>query len=251
MGVRNTGAEETSTGFYLRNAFGKAESGSTFASSLETHLGVGFAGAGTPTSAAGGYVYLRNRWYDPGTGRFLSQDPIGLAGGVNLYAYAANNPTSYSDPSGLTSCCEAVLRLAAGAGVGVSIGPEVLIAALVGAIIVRAPDVGGHVESTSIVAQADATANMLQRRSTRSIRREWEGIHGVPWPVGADGRPHDAHHGQPLADGGVDDATNIEPLPKTDHIQRHKDNGDFKRWAKRRTPGKSDPEPPSQEGTDE
>jgi hypothetical protein len=44
-------------------------------------------------------------WYDPQTGRFLSQDPIGLAGGVNLYAYAGNNPASYSDPFGLLACC--------------------------------------------------------------------------------------------------------------------------------------------------
>jgi uncharacterized protein RhaS with RHS repeats len=43
-------------------------------------------------------------WYDPQTGRFLSQDPIGLAGGVNLYAYAGNNPISYSDPFGLMDC---------------------------------------------------------------------------------------------------------------------------------------------------
>jgi uncharacterized protein RhaS with RHS repeats len=48
---------------------------------------------------------MRNRWYDPQTGRFLSQDPIGLAGGVNLYAYAGNNPASYSDPFGLMICC--------------------------------------------------------------------------------------------------------------------------------------------------
>jgi RHS repeat-associated protein len=101
MGVKNNRTEETRTGFYLRNAFGKMESGSTAAQSLETHTGLGFAGAGTPTSAGGGYVYLRNRWYDPQTGRFLSQDPIGLAGGVNLYAYAGNNPVAYSDPFGL------------------------------------------------------------------------------------------------------------------------------------------------------
>ena len=60
----------------------------------------GFTGASTP-NATGGMVYLRNRWYDPTTGRFLTQDPIGLAGGVNLYAYAGNDPISFSDPFGL------------------------------------------------------------------------------------------------------------------------------------------------------
>ena len=42
--------------------------------------------------------------YDARGGCLLTQDPIGLAGGVNLYAYAGNNPVSFSDPFGLSPC---------------------------------------------------------------------------------------------------------------------------------------------------
>jgi hypothetical protein len=50
-----------------------------------------------------GYVYMRSRYYDSGTGRFISEDPSGLAGGINLYIYAGNNPINYRDPTGLTA----------------------------------------------------------------------------------------------------------------------------------------------------
>jgi RHS repeat-associated protein len=45
--------------------------------------------------------YMRNRWYDPVAGRFLSEDPIGLAGGMNPYAFVDDDPINGSDPSGL------------------------------------------------------------------------------------------------------------------------------------------------------
>lgn len=48
-----------------------------------------------------GLYYKRHRYYDPGVGRYLSPDPIGLAGGINLYQYAPN-PLSWIDPLGLT-----------------------------------------------------------------------------------------------------------------------------------------------------
>jgi RHS repeat-associated protein len=46
--------------------------------------------------------YLRARYYDPQLGRFLSEDPIGIAGGVNLYEYAGDDPVNASDASGLS-----------------------------------------------------------------------------------------------------------------------------------------------------
>jgi RHS repeat-associated protein len=45
--------------------------------------------------------FMRNRWYDPQTGRFVSEDPVGLGGGLNVYAFAGGNPIGGLDPFGL------------------------------------------------------------------------------------------------------------------------------------------------------
>lgn len=50
-----------------------------------------------------GLYYYRARYYNPTLQRFVSEDPIGFAGGVNLYAYVDNNPNSARDPFGLCS----------------------------------------------------------------------------------------------------------------------------------------------------
>lgn len=47
--------------------------------------------------------FVRARYYDPHLGRFISEDPIGLAGGINLYAYAMGDPVNGWDPSGLAA----------------------------------------------------------------------------------------------------------------------------------------------------
>jgi RHS repeat-associated protein len=44
------------------------------------------------------YNYFRD--YDPGTGRYIESDPIGLLGGINSYNYGGNNPVNFSDPHG-------------------------------------------------------------------------------------------------------------------------------------------------------
>ncbi|MGE0254355.1 MAG: RHS repeat-associated core domain-containing protein [Alphaproteobacteria bacterium] len=58
--------------------------------------------AETAGSAAqpSGLYYYRARMYSPTLGRFLQPDPIGLAGGPNLYAYVGNDPVNLVDPSG-------------------------------------------------------------------------------------------------------------------------------------------------------
>ncbi len=48
-----------------------------------------------------GQIYMRNRYYDPASGRFTQEDPLGLAGGLNLYAFAKGDPVNFSDPFGL------------------------------------------------------------------------------------------------------------------------------------------------------
>jgi RHS repeat-associated protein len=51
-----------------------------------------------------GLYFVRNRWYDPTIARFVSQDPIGMRGGLNTYAYVGNDPINWRDPSGLNPC---------------------------------------------------------------------------------------------------------------------------------------------------
>jgi RHS repeat-associated protein len=57
-----------------------------------------------------GLNYNRARYYNPATGRFISEDPLGFGGGnPNVYAYVGNNPTNFLDPFGLTNCVETIL----------------------------------------------------------------------------------------------------------------------------------------------
>ncbi len=44
--------------------------------------------------------YVRNRYYSPVLGRWISRDPIGIAGGINLYGYVAGRAANRQDPGG-------------------------------------------------------------------------------------------------------------------------------------------------------
>ncbi|MGH2619892.1 MAG: RHS repeat-associated core domain-containing protein, partial [Anaerolineales bacterium] len=58
-----------------------------------------------------GMLYRRNRYYDPTTGRFTQVDPIGVAGGANLYGFADGDQVNFSDPFGFGPCTNSVAAL--------------------------------------------------------------------------------------------------------------------------------------------
>jgi RHS repeat-associated protein len=79
-----------------------------------------FSYAGMMVNADSGLYLTPYRAYDPAVGPWLSRDPIGEAGGINLYAYVNGDPISNIDPTGECPWCIAVgVGAATGAGLDV------------------------------------------------------------------------------------------------------------------------------------
>ena len=66
---------------------------------VQGQTSTGFAFTGRELDAAGVYFY-RTRYYNPNLDRFASEDPIGLNGGINGYAYTGDDPLGWTDPLG-------------------------------------------------------------------------------------------------------------------------------------------------------
>jgi RHS repeat-associated protein len=60
-----------------------------------------FGAERNPSAEVPGVSFFRNRIYDQRSGRWTQEDPIGVAGGLNLYQFNRNNPVAYTDPFGL------------------------------------------------------------------------------------------------------------------------------------------------------
>lgn len=92
---------------YTYEAYGKASNDN--AASTNTFQYTGRENDGT------GLQFSRARYYEPRVGRFISEDPIGLVGGPNQYAYVNGDPIRFTDPMGL---------MGAGGGGSATVGPR-------------------------------------------------------------------------------------------------------------------------------
>jgi RHS repeat-associated protein len=102
---------------------------------------------------------FRNRFYDQQTGRWTQEDPIGVAGGLNLYGYVGNNPVAFMDPFGLCPLKETgvpctVTFAAGGAAAGFGVGVTASVAAAV-------PTAGGSILFSPATITATTTTGFL------------------------------------------------------------------------------------------
>jgi len=120
-----------------------------------------------------GLYYYRARYYNPGMGRFIAEDPIGLAGGLNWYAYAEGNPISYIDPTGeigvpgliaggiIGGISGAFGAYANGGNVWAGFGVGAASGAVVGATGAYLTGVLGHMALRAAIGAAGNTAGQL------------------------------------------------------------------------------------------
>ncbi len=122
LGEVFTRTDATGARHFLADALGSTLALSDSGGAVPTQYAYELLGASTVTGTASGnsfqytgqehdgtgLYYYRARYYHPGLGRFLAEDPLGLLGGdVNLYGYVHVSPVNYVDPMGLAAkiCC--------------------------------------------------------------------------------------------------------------------------------------------------
>lgn len=104
---------------YTYEPFGKTTSSGTPSGNTQNYTGREDDGTGL--------FYYRTRYYSATLQRFISEDPIGLSGGINQYAYVGNNPISFVDPLGLEKQARRNFHLRHGTVYGFTDGSKIIL----------------------------------------------------------------------------------------------------------------------------
>src|SRR5690606_30981618 len=117
---------------------------------------------------ATGLVYMRNRWYDPQMGRFITADPLGYVDGPSAYGFAGGDPANSSDPFGLyadAGHCYTVFWVSREFGYGFDEAQRI-------AFFAQLPDEVGLLDAKELwwERNGEATANVFQRGAGTAAR---------------------------------------------------------------------------------
>ncbi|MDL2213829.1 HNH endonuclease, partial [Bacteroides sp. OttesenSCG-928-N06] len=102
-------------------------------------------------------------------------------------------------------------------------------------------EISKGIKALGIASDANDAAKKTKREASAKSRAKWEESTGekLPKEPNNPSKNQDVSHKKPLADGGSNDVENIEPKPHKEHMDEHKQNGDFKRWGQRRNEKKT------------
>jgi len=207
--------------------------------------------------------YYRARYYDSSVGRFISEDPIGINGGINFYAFVGNSPVDLVDPSGNyaqldpnSRCAEVFAK---------AFKPELC----AGAYAKEFNDKASKIPIISVTWDKSPTSKLTENEVSRNRNLSTLGSHffGVPSPPTAftilDGRPRvivlgpgyanqppdvrvaNLIHEEVHAVTGYDDASIFQllgkfGLPSTDFIlDSAHPTAEFSEWIRKGCPPKA------------
>ena len=134
----------------------------------ESFASLRFTWQGREYSRATALYNFRARWYDPAAGRWLSKDPIGLEGGLNLYEAFGSNPVCFRDPEGEFALAIPFLSFGGIAQAIVSTGAAIVAAASSPVVIAVAATAVVVVGTVAIVSSSNSCR--IENRGGRSGR---------------------------------------------------------------------------------
>ncbi len=112
--------------------------------------------------------YYRNRYYKPSVGRFISEDPIGLSGGTNLYGYVGGDPLNLIDPLGLLNKVKVTVGVLNGANaIRLGLQAKGLAFASVFAFGIGQPHIG--ISAAALAAYRSNSAKSAIKRGGKQI----------------------------------------------------------------------------------
>jgi RHS repeat-associated protein len=174
--------------------------------------------------AAGTFYTTPTRRYSNVEGRWFTPDPKNAGSDPgdpqswNAYSYSRNNPVTFIDPSGMVDCA-----------------PTANCSSSETFTVTTTLHLHWWERLWNWLSGGGGAAATIRLGNSRQYRAAWEKVNpGQKFPTDAQGNNLHADHNIPIADGGDPlDGNNITPRTREEHIERHRLNGDSKRWGAR------------------